>query len=154
MEPTPLNIKRQVETGIKELIAAKTYVTSNSLPVLKWFDNDTEVVGQQIIVHALPEVPSLIDESGEAQEYEVQIDLLQYIHNSEDETPTGSSETDTIYEFLMGFLRDVTKAEIQAKLTGLTVNGKQNGNSVEEYDERFYQKAGTIILYIEINQTT
>ena len=77
---------------------ADDYIIDNSIPVQNWFDNSTEVTKRQYIVHANSAIPSLVDENGEAQEYEVKVDILTYIHNTEDETP--GTETDTMYQNL------------------------------------------------------
>ena len=147
MAISAVNIEQQIEEAIQTLLQADTYISTNSLDVRLWFDITEEVEGRQIVVHANAAIPSLTDENGEAQEYEVQIDLLQYIHNTQDETP--GSETDTIYQILVGFTEQTTKAQIQAELTGLTVNGKHTAPYGEEYDERFYTKVASFTIYVE-----
>jgi len=147
MAITAIDIEQQIEDGMVTLLNADDYIIDNSIPVINWFDVSTEVVGRQVIAHANSAIPSLVDENGEAQEYEVQIDLLQYIHNTEDETPLA--ETDTIYQFLVGFIEQTTKASIQAQLTGLTVNGKHTAPFGEQYEERFYTKVASMIIYVQ-----
>ena len=147
MAITAVNIEQQIENRIVALLEADTYITDNSLQVVNWFEVSTEVTGRQIVCHANSATPSLVDENGEAQEYEVKIDLLQYIHNTEDETP--GTETDTIYQILVGFVEQTTKATIQAGLTGLTVNGKHTSPFEEEYDERFYTKVASMTIYVQ-----
>ena len=146
MAITALNIEQQIEDGIISLIEADTYISGNSVPVVGWFDAET-IEGRQIIVHILKAIPSILDENGEAVEWEINIDLLQYIHNTEDETP--GTETASIYQILMGFIEQTTKAQIQTTLTGLVVNGKNTSQSVEEYDERFYTKVASMTIYVE-----
>ena len=141
------NIEQQMENRIIALLEADSYIVVNSLDVRGWFDISTEITGRQIIVHANSAIPSLVDENGEAGEYEVHIDLLQYLHNTEDETP--GTETNTIYQILVGFVEQVTKTNIQAGLTGLTVNGKVTSPYGEEYDERFYTKVASMTIYVQ-----
>ncbi len=147
MAITAINIESQIETAIDTLLSADDYIIDNSIPVNGWFDVSTEVVGRQAVIHANSATPSLVDENGEAQEYEVKIDLLQYIHNTEDETP--GTETDTLYQVLVGFVEQTTKAQIEAQLTGLTVNGKHTSPFEEEYDERFYTKVASMTIYVQ-----
>ncbi len=147
MAISAVNIEQQLEDGIITLLNADSYITTNSLQVVGWFDTSTEVTGRQIVVHANSATPSLVDENGEAQEYEVKIDLLQYVGNRFDETP--GTETDTIYQFLVGFVEQTTKAQIEAQLSGLTVNGKHTSPFEEEYDERFYTKVASMTIYVQ-----
>ena len=147
MAIAPRNIEGQIEVGIKALLDAESYITSNEIPVRLWFDTDDDLVGHQIIVHTNSATPSIMSELGEAKEYEVQVDLLQYIHNAETELLTGT--TNTIYEFLVGFAEQTTIATIQAKLTKLTVNGKNTMPYAEQYDERYFMKVASFTIFIE-----
>lgn len=145
---TPRNIEDQIENQIIILLELDDYIIDNDLPVRGWFDLNTETIGRQIIVHANSAIPTIYDEMGSAKEYEVRIDLLSYIHNTEDETP--NTEINTIYQIVFGFSEQVLIADIQNGLTDLTVNGKTNNDNGEEYDERFYTKVASFSLYIEI----
>jgi hypothetical protein len=109
-----VNIEDQIEDGIISLLNADDYIIDNSIPVVGWFDTSTEITKRQVVVHANSATPSLVDENGEAQEYEVKVDLLQYIHNTKDETP--NAETDTIYHILVGFIEQTTKSAIEATI--------------------------------------
>lgn len=143
---TAVNIEQQIEEAIQTLLEADTYISTNSIDVRLWFDTTEDLVGRQVIVHANSAIPSLTDENGEAQEYEVQCDILSYIHNTEDETP--GAETNTLYQTLVGFVEQTTKAGIEAELTRLTVNGKHTSPYAEEYDERFYTKVASFTIYV------
>lgn len=147
MAVTAKNREAQIEEAIQTLLDAEDYVIDNDLDVRLWFDVDEEVEGRQIIVHANSASPSLMDETGNAMEWEIKIDILSYIHNSEDETP--NDETDTLYQFLTGFAEQVTIAEIEAELTDLTINGKNMNSSAEEYDERFYTKVASMTIFVQ-----
>ena len=146
MAVTPKNIERKIEETIISMLEAESFVITNSIPVLPWYDVDTDVKGKQIIVHVNPAMPGITDENGEAGDWEVNIDLLAYYHIKENEITGGSN---TIYEFLLGWFIQTTKSALQTALGTLTVNGKWNGISQENYDERFFQKAGTITLAIQ-----
>jgi hypothetical protein len=147
MAITAVNIEQQIEEALQTLLSTDSYIVDNSIEVRLWFDTTEDIVGRQVIIHANSAIPSLVDENGEAQEYEVQCDLLSYIHNTEDETP--GIETTTLYQTLVGFVEQTTKAQIEAQLTGLTVNGKHTSPFAEEYDERFYTKVASMTIYVE-----
>ena len=141
------NIEEQLQTQIMTLLELETYIIANSIPVRDWFNISEELIGRQIIVHANSATPTIMNEQGEAKEYQVQIDLLSYIHNTEDETP--GAELSTLYQMLVGFTEQVAIATIQAGVTKLIINGKNTDVYAEEYDERFYTKVASFSLFVE-----
>ena len=147
MAVTPKDIEEQIETRLIALLNAEAFISTDSIPVRAWQDLDTEIGKQQVIVHANKVLPTILDENGETGEWSVRVDLLSYVHNAESEIP--ESQTDSLYQFLLGFAGEVTKAQIQSGLSGLTINGKNTLESGEDLDERFFQKMASIQLFVQ-----
>jgi len=139
------NIKRKIEDEIVTLLKADSYVVDNSLKVREWFNISEDIEDRQLIVHALPEEVAIRDENGIAKQWRCQINLYSYVHNSESEVVSS----DTLYEFLMGWIEGITIAALAAA-TGLTITGKNNVDSDEAYDERFRDKYASMALWIDI----
>jgi len=137
-----INLERKIQDSIITLLEAESFVITNEIDVRDWFNPDEEIEGRQIIVHANPAIPSLTDENGEAQEWSVSVDTMGYTHNTQD-TIIG---TQTIYEFLLGWVRSLTKAQIQTA-TSLNVTGKWIVESGEQYDDRFRGKISSFEVY-------
>ena len=66
MPVTPLNIERQINTRLRALLNAESYVSTNSLSVRDWYSQTDEATGQAIVVHTEKAVPSILDASGKA----------------------------------------------------------------------------------------
>lgn len=135
-------IERTLQTAIIGLLDADAYIVANSLPVREWYDVSEELTERQVIVHANPATPSLTDETGEAREWKVQVDVAAYCYTTSTET-VGAS---TLYEYLLGFMLALTSANI-ATASGLTITGKSIVESSEAFDERFRGKVVSIEVF-------
>jgi len=137
-----MNLSRLIQESIITLLEAEDYIIDNSIDVRGWFSVDDEIDGQQIIIHSNPEIPSLQDENGEAQEWAVSVDTMSYTHNTQDLVVDGQ----TLYEFLFGWTNSLTAAQI-ATATGLNITGKWTVESGEQYDDRFRGKISSFEVY-------
>ena len=147
MAVTPLNIERQINARLQALLNAESYVSTNSLSVRDWYSQTDEATGQAIVVHTEKAVPSILDASGKAEQFEVRCNLLAYWHVADDQLP--GAETNTIYEFLFGFADALLIADVQSGLSGITIDGRTTAENTESYDDRFFNGGVSFSLFAE-----
>jgi hypothetical protein len=139
-----MNIARQIEDKIIADLKLQPYIINNNIPVLE-FRNNMDPTGLQAIIHANSEKKSLTDEKGRAKEWGVQVDFLMFVHNAESSIP--ENEFESLYEFLYSYMLNFQKNTIT--LSNLIINGINEIDSDESFDERFNEQHCSMILYCE-----
>jgi hypothetical protein len=132
-----INIKNLVETAWITTLEANTYISTNSIPVRKFFDNSENATPPLVMVHVEP-AQNTFDDRGPLYNCKINIAALTYQSDDEDQT-----DLDTLYNEILDVVHNTSLTTLATNDGGvLTWHGvDEDEPNIEELDGDGYQAA-------------
>lgn len=143
-----MKIQEYLEEAVQDIFEARTYISTNSIPVVRFRDFTTDREGLNVVIHC-PDVNRL---QPNYNFFECTLNSSAVVHREAD--PTGADVDALVDDMQDEIFQTLSTVTLQAAIdaidatSGITVDGIVNIDSSESGDDDFNVTVGTTNIYL------